>query len=114
MKKLLVWWIICLLSTICFSEPKLDCEIKLAPNKKDKILIIEPNEEVKNIELLTPIDKNFYRKLSKTYIFYWPSSLPVWPSLFFNVNGKEIHYVPELNPLRSPDDSLPAFGVQRC
>lgn len=97
MKTLLIWLFIqglCCLA--CFAEPAIDCEVRLVQGVR--VIIIEGNPEVNALDVVTPIDPASYKRFGKKkMIFIWPTNLPIYPTLFFLVNGKELHYVPQLN-----------------
>ncbi len=90
-----------LLTMNCFAAPELDCEVREFPQFPGQlVIIVEGNKEVKELKLITPIDRDSYRtyfQLEKQKaIFVWPNGLPLYPSLFFLVNGKELHFIPQL------------------
>lgn len=102
MKSIAIWLFITFLSSLtCFAEPTLDCEVKEFPQFPGQlVIIIEGNNEVKDMKLATPIDRDSYREYTKLgkhkFIFIWPNGLPIYPTLFFQVNGTELHYVPQM------------------
>lgn len=95
MKSLFIW---VLLALACFAEPTIDCEVRDVPQMPGQmVIIIEGNQEVKSLRLVSPIDPQSYREFGeKKMIFVWPDGLPIYPTLFFLVNGKELHYIPQL------------------
>ena len=100
MKSIIIWLTIQILSAmVCFAEPIVDCTVKeFPPIPGQMVIIIEGNEDIKEMKLATPIDRDSYKRFGeKKFIFIWPKGLPIYPTLFFLVNGKELHYVPQLD-----------------
>jgi len=87
-----------MLTLAACSEPKIDCavqEVEGIPGQL--ILIVEGNEEVTDMLVATPIDRDSYKRFGeRKFIFVWPTGLPIYPTLFFLVNGKELHFIPQL------------------
>ena len=88
-----------LLSLACWAEPMIDCTVKEVPSLPGQyVIIIEGNTDINTMKLATPIDRESYKRFGeKKFIFIWPKNLPIYPTLFFLVNGKELHYVPQLD-----------------
>lgn len=96
-----------LLTLAANAEPQIDATVYPGPNNQGLIFVVQGNDEVKDIKLLTPIDPRYYLVKGKnTILFFVPPTLPVYPSLLFQVNGTEIHYTSELKA----SDFLPNKG----
>lgn len=93
MKKLIL---VLLLSLVSWAEPRIDCEVRSLDGGQ-LVLIVEGTDEVKTMQLVTPIDSSAYKQFgARKMILMWPQGLPVYPTLFFLVNGQELHYIPQL------------------
>lgn len=97
-----------LLSLAAYAEPRIDCSVKDVGD--NLLLVIEGNEEVQRLEVVTPINPAAFKTFGKRkMIFLWPQGLPIYPTLFLRVNGTELHYVPEIDrrslQTTSPDPS---------
>lgn len=102
-----VFFFAILLTLAACSEALLDCTIYPGPKNQGLVLVVQGNEDVKRLKLLTPIDPRYYLVKGKnTIIFLVPGTLPLWPSLLFEVNGTEIHYTKEVKA----SDFVPTKG----
>ena len=100
MRKVALVFII--LTSLVFAKPELKLEVfPIDPENSGYSVRVSGNAEVKTVELMSPIDPQYYRKAMNQYFFYWPPWLPDWPGMYFIVNGKEIHHVRELTPPNS-------------